>query len=173
MKRYFTIIGVLTLLIGSIWTVAYFQKSKIAMDLLGSDAKSFPTVTFKSVGNGQDVVLSPGKEGTLVHFWATWCPPCIAEMPELLEYLKSLGPKQRAYIIAGSDSISRVKKFLAKYDAVDLFNVQFLIDESGSSMKEMGTLKLPESYIYKGSGELSTKISGANNWKVFAPNLNL
>ena len=37
-------------------------------------------------------LVNPAERVTVVHFWATWCPPCMVEMPQVLESFKTLPP---------------------------------------------------------------------------------
>lgn len=51
---------------------------------------------------------------TLLNFWATWCPPCVKEMPELNRFHREFGPKGWKVIGLAIDGPTPVKEFLAK-----------------------------------------------------------
>jgi thiol-disulfide isomerase/thioredoxin len=51
----------------------------------------------------------------IVNFWATWCPPCVAEMPELSVLQTELAPKGIQIIGIGVDSPSAISEFAGKY----------------------------------------------------------
>lgn len=51
----------------------------------------------------------------LINFWATWCPPCVAEMPELADLQTELADKNLQIIGIGIDSPSNIQEFAAKY----------------------------------------------------------
>ena len=172
MKKHFIIAISFIVLTSVVWLTASFQKANISVNLLDlASSGHFPTVVVKNLA-GESITLTTGTKGTLIHFWATWCSPCLAEMPELLEYSHKLPVGYKVYIIAGSDKLKDVKKFLSKFKKRSA-NISFLFDESGEQMKAMGTFKLPETYIYNSAGKFISKIPGANNWKVFAPDLGL
>lgn len=50
----------------------------------------------------------------LLNFWATWCPPCVKEMPELDRFHREFGPKGWKVIGLAIDGPTPVKEFLAK-----------------------------------------------------------
>lgn len=50
----------------------------------------------------------------LLNFWATWCPPCVKEMPELDRFHREFGPKGWRVIGLAIDGPTPVKEFLAK-----------------------------------------------------------
>lgn len=50
----------------------------------------------------------------VVNFWATWCPPCVEEMPELSELHRELAPRGLAMIGIGIDTQPKIAEFAAK-----------------------------------------------------------
>jgi thiol-disulfide isomerase/thioredoxin len=67
--------------------------------------------------NGQTQTLAnyQGKM-LLVNFWATWCAPCVKEMPELSALQKEMQSKGVQIVGIGIDSPSNIKEFLQKYE---------------------------------------------------------
>jgi thiol-disulfide isomerase/thioredoxin len=51
----------------------------------------------------------------LVNFWATWCPPCVEEMPELVDLQNSSEIKNLQIIGIGIDSPSNIQQFTKKF----------------------------------------------------------
>jgi thiol-disulfide isomerase/thioredoxin len=71
--------------------------------------------TMKDAG-GQEHALSQWKDKPLVvNFWATWCPPCVEEMPELSALQNEIAPKGVQIIGIGIDSPSNIAEFASKY----------------------------------------------------------
>ena len=50
----------------------------------------------------------------LINFWATWCPPCVAEMPELVELQADMADRNVQIIGIGIDSPSNIQQFAEK-----------------------------------------------------------
>jgi thiol-disulfide isomerase/thioredoxin len=66
--------------------------------------------------NGRQQPLAQWKDKILVvNFWATWCAPCVDEMPELSELQDQIGPAGMQIIGIGIDSASNIAEFAAKY----------------------------------------------------------
>ncbi|WP_076593384.1 TlpA family protein disulfide reductase [Herminiimonas arsenitoxidans] len=51
----------------------------------------------------------------IINFWATWCAPCVEEMPELTELQTELLPKNIQILGVGIDSANNIREFAAKY----------------------------------------------------------
>lgn len=66
--------------------------------------------------NGKIQPLSQWQGKTLIiNFWATWCAPCVEEMPELTELQTELLPKNIQILGVGIDSANNIREFAAKY----------------------------------------------------------
>ena len=48
----------------------------------------------------------------MVNFWAPWCPPCVAEMPELVSLQNEMAAKNLQVVGIGIDSPSNIREFL-------------------------------------------------------------
>jgi thiol-disulfide isomerase/thioredoxin len=96
---------------------------------------------------------------TLVHFWATWCPPCITEIPAVLRLQKELAkPGEFAVLlIAVGDSPEKVKTFLGT--SAD----QALFDPRWEVAHRYGTFQVPETYLLV-NGKVADKFVGATDW---------
>ena len=68
-------------------------------------------------GSALDVAALKGKP-VVINFWATWCPPCIREMPDLAALAREMGD-QAAFLGIAADTDGNVKKFTAKNPGID------------------------------------------------------
>ncbi len=96
---------------------------------------------------------------TLVHFWATWCPPCIPEIPALQRLTRDFAghPEFTVLMVAVSDSSEKVRTFLGPGADMVLFDPQWEV------ANRYGTDKLPETYLVV-NGEVVRKFVGTQNW---------
>jgi thiol-disulfide isomerase/thioredoxin len=95
----------------------------------------------------------------ILNFWATWCPPCIDELPTLLALQQRL-PQITILAISEDDDPTEYHRFLAD-NHVDLLTLR---DPSNRVPHLYGTLKIPESYVIDRNGILRRKFVSAQNW---------
>lgn len=99
----------------------------------------------------------------LVNFWATWCPPCIQELPSMDELNQRFKGKAFTMIAISVDqSDEDVKKFLASLNRPPSFLI--LRDPKASVAKAWGTDRYPESYLLDKKTQIVEKFIGATNW---------
>jgi thioredoxin-like negative regulator of GroEL len=96
---------------------------------------------------------------TLVHFWATWCPPCIEETPALERLTRDFAGYREFSVlrIAVADSPPRVDSFLGTRSAGVLYDPQWDVAH------RYGTAQLPETYLVV-HGRIVEKFIGEVNW---------
>jgi cytochrome c biogenesis protein CcmG, thiol:disulfide interchange protein DsbE len=105
----------------------------------------------------------------VLNFWATWCPPCVDEMPSLEQLQKKLqGTDITILAVSVDDDADDYHRFL-KQHAIDLLTVR----ESGRKTdtgviapvsSSYGTFKVPETYIIDRNGVIRRKFIGEVNW---------
>lgn len=126
----------------------------------GQPAPDFELVTLE----GETVKLSDYKgKKVILNFWATWCPPCKAEMPHMQEFYeknKEQGIEILAVNLTNLDNgKTDIKKFVEEYELT--FTVP--LDEEGGVGMQYQTFTIPTSYIIDTSGVISKKIVGPMN----------
>ncbi len=97
---------------------------------------------------------------TLVHFWATWCPPCIDEIPSLLAYAREArqqDPRFQLLLVAVAEERAKAEAFVGETP----FPLYF--DGAWKAAHRFGTEKLPETHLVVG-GEIVASFIGATDW---------
>ncbi len=96
-----------------------------------------------------------------VNFWATWCPPCRAEMPSMQKLNQSL-PADRFQMltILSNDKPEMGEKFVKLID----FTAPVLLDPENKAYKAYGLTGVPETYIVDKHGILREAIIGPMHW---------
>lgn len=97
----------------------------------------------------------------VLNFWATWCPPCVEEMPSLNQFAQQMGPSGVVVLGISIDKDERAyRDFLQKQRLA--FQVARDPEENISS--SYGTFKWPETYVINTEGKVVQKYIGPRNW---------
>ncbi len=96
----------------------------------------------------------------VLNFWATWCPPCIQEMPSLVQLQKQLGDKVTILAVSEDDDDNAYKQFVRDHN-VDLLTVR---DTGQKTNAVYGTFKFPETFVIDSNGKIVRKFIGAQEW---------
>jgi thiol-disulfide isomerase/thioredoxin len=133
--------------------------------------------------DGQQVTLESLKGRTvLLNFWATWCTPCLQELPHIAALARKLKDRPITLVLISVDrewaEIDNMAKDIAGAhpakqgpwkDAVLLLqgrieNVVLLLDPDEKTAHTYGTRKYPETYLIGPAGNLKTKFVGPKAW---------
>ena len=98
----------------------------------------------------------------LLHFWATWCPPCLEELPSLYRLQSAIkDPAFELVTVSVDDSAKIVSDFFKKHRVPPL---PVLVDPSKKSAKAYGTTKFPESYLIGKDGKVLYRFVNKRDW---------
>ena len=105
--------------------------------------------------------VTPFTRGTIVHFWATWCVPCRAELPQRAAYAR----KQRIPLItiANDRSFADVDRFTREH----ALTIDVLLDRDGAFGRANHADKLPTTLIYDANGHVKERFTGAIDWRAY------
>lgn len=96
-----------------------------------------------------------------VNFWATWCPPCRAEMPSMQELSQSLPPESfQMLAILSNDQAEIAEKFAGGIG----FAAPILLDPENRAATAYGITGVPETYIVDKQGILREAVIGPLHW---------
>jgi cytochrome c biogenesis protein CcmG, thiol:disulfide interchange protein DsbE len=124
---------------------------------IGSAAPDF------SIQDDQTKVTLSQLRGQIVvlNFWATWCAPCVEEIPSLIDMQRRMKAKGVTVLAVSVDVDESAYHQFVKDHNVSLLTVR---DPSGKSNQLFGTFKFPETYIIDRNGVMRRKFIGAVDW---------
>lgn len=127
---------------------------------IGNIAPDFQLETL----DGETVKLSDLRgERVMVNFWATWCPPCRAEMPDMQKFHENTDVKILAVnLIDTESSREKVPEFL---DELGL-TFPVLLDEGSELATEYKIVAYPTSFMIDSDGRIQFKAPGAMNYDI-------
>lgn len=115
-------------------------------------------------GNGDKTSLDAYKgKLVLLNIWATWCPPCRAEMPSIDALQAELGGDdfQVVTVAMGRNPVASIKKFFAE---VGIENLPILRDPKQKFARSIGVIGLPTTIIINTEGQEIARLTGDADW---------
>jgi peroxiredoxin len=141
------------------WMAQPLPNTAVELPRLGQPVADFSLLDLQ----GRTVSLS-GLKGKVVfiNVWATWCQPCIDEMPTIQRLHDQLQPRGLEVLTVSLDPLGAqiVDPFLKKYG----LSFPVLLDVKSQIQKLYGTTGVPESFIIDKAGRLVEKVVGPRDW---------
>lgn len=147
---------------------AYFKTEKGDFFVL-EKGKAVPDFNFQTLDgrmhNYADYINGP----SFIHFWASWCAPCVVEFPELIEFAK-LNPAITVLAISSDRNEEAIERFLRLHAPNVPENFLIIHDKQQYlTQDKFGVFALPETFYVRPSGVLESHIIGAYaDWPTFS-----
>lgn len=133
--------------------------NKVGLEV-GNIAPDFELTTL----NGDTVKLSDYRgQRVMVNFWATWCPPCRAEMPDMEKFHQNKDITILAINLTETESTrSDVTEFIEKFE----LTFPVLMDETVKVANQYQIQPIPSSFMIDSNGTIQYKALGAMNYEL-------
>ncbi len=124
-----------------------------------SAAKELPI--FDRSGKKTDLSKEKGRL-VIVHFWATWCPPCVEEIPALSDFWDAY--KGRADIALYAISVDKDWKTIDEFSKKNPNRLPLYRDINAATSRRFGSTQYPETYVTNKNGRVLYRVQGAVQW---------
>ncbi len=131
-------------------------------DPLPEFLRNGPTPDFQLPDAAGHTVSLRGQLGhpVLLNFWATWCPPCVEEVPSLEDFARKIdGTDLRFLAVSVDDDWGTIRRFFIKGTQIGV-----LLDASHSVPKTFGTEQYPESFLIDAAGRVRYYFINKRDW---------
>ena len=136
----------------------------LASVLLPMDPPALPPEgVFMDAEGGEHRLDEFRGNGMVINFWATWCQPCIAEMPSLVTLSRAMAPYGIAVLTLSSDR-GGAAVVRAWYESRGITGLPVLLDPRGTMARAWGARGIPATYVVARDGTRRGYIEGAADW---------
>ncbi len=176
-------------ILGSVFIVLLKDKYLAALDTKSviHDTKSIQLDTFINLINTNNVIFDynnnefqkknllsisnelNSKNTVIFHFWASWCEPCINEIPDLIHFLNLnshlISSNELKIVFISQDyEYESLKKFIVSFPNIDSPSYIRIWDKNSVVSKEFGIDRLPATIIFN-KQQINKKFFGVVDWK--------
>jgi thiol-disulfide isomerase/thioredoxin len=131
--------------------------------------ETVPDFKIKTIDGGDVTMQQLRGKPLLLHFWATWCAPCIAEFPAMIDLIDRYDGKVALVALSGDTNPDLVPRFIASLPPdtqakIKKNPIYIAVDKDRSIAYEMFyTIKYPETVFVNKAGKMTHKIVGVFN----------
>ena len=137
--------------------------AQAAGKLVEGEPKPAPAFSFTDAeGKGHGAADFTG-QGLVVNLWATWCPPCVAEMPALDRAQAALSAEGVRVLALSSDRDGRAK-VEPFYRDRGIRHLGLWLDPRGAAQRALGARALPTTVIIDRKGQERARLEGPAEW---------
>ena len=121
-----------------------------------------PAFRLPALAGGEVDLASQRGKVVVLNFWATWCPPCVAEMPSLERLNRALGPEGLSVVTVSTDEDeAELQRFVSRL----ALTLPVLKDPGGRvAASEYHTTSYPETFVLDREGRLLEHVVGPAEW---------
>lgn len=125
-----------------------------------------PDFSYTSLFGAKGTLRDHKGKVVLLHFWASWCAPCLVEFPDLTELARAEQDNFIVLAVSTDDKVTDIEKFLTRTKIEVPVNMIIIQDEDKSISQDLyQSFKLPETYLITHNQDIMEKIVGPqDNW---------
>ncbi len=154
------VFATLLVIVGTIWIRSLVPPESPSGSLAFLSAASELPIFDRS---GKKIDLSKAKGRILIiHFWATWCPPCVEEIPALSRFWDKY--RDRSDISLYAISVDKDWKTIDAFSAKNPNRLPIFRDPDSHTSQRFGSTQYPETYITNRNGRVLYRVQGAIGW---------
>lgn len=161
-------VGVLAALqIGAVMTYLLVQRSRESKASASfaversSIAEVAPPIRAQRADGSALTLTWPAQRTRIVHFWATWCPPCVKELPGLLAFARDMRERGLEVVaIAVEDDWKDIATFFG-----GTVPPEVIVETDGAAHQRFGVSTLPDTYLVSPAGKVVERYHGARDWR--------
>ena len=158
----------LTLALGGLGLLALTRRA-LALDPLSgalvevNPPAAPPAFSFTTEAGARQTLADYGGKGVVLNIWATWCGPCIAEMPAL----DALAPRAAALgivvlpVSVDAQGLPTVQQFYREHG---IHSLPILLSPDGDIARAFKVVGIPASFIIDRAGRITAHLEGAVQW---------
>ena len=163
MKKYIILLSLIPLVIILILSYNYFTTSNTVDEY--SNFEKVPEFEIETIFGNSKHINDFDNNVILVHFWASWCPICVDELPYLTSLVEDYNGSISLIAISINDSKESVYNFFNDFVKKQNPNIYWVWDKDKTLSNDVfNTFKVPETYIVY-NNKIVQKITGRYEWK--------
>ena len=139
------------------------EKGVLKRFMLSEELLKVPNNTFYDNNKKEKKLSNYLGRSLVLNFWATWCAPCIKEMPDL-DRLHAILKSSNIDVLAVSEDIKGLDIVRKFYAANNLKELEILIDPKGKLIQAAGGLGLPTTILIDQQGYEVGRLLGVADW---------
>ena len=127
-----------------------------------------PNISFTTLAGqkfeGLEVLTEPM---VLINFWASWCVPCLVEIPALLELVKKEQGRIAVVFVSIDDTRAPMDAFIRRQGLTSAPEHTYWVWDEGKelSLKSFNVLRVPETFVLNDKRQIVTKVAGEIPWQ--------
>jgi cytochrome c biogenesis protein CcmG/thiol:disulfide interchange protein DsbE len=151
--------GIVAVVVAAAFAYVHLAENKGYALKAGSEAPGF---RLPSLAGGEVDLASQRGKVVVLNFWATWCPPCVAEMPSLERLHRALSPEGLSVVTVSTDEDeAALRRFVAERS----LTLPVLKDPGGRlAAGQYRTTGYPETFVLDRNGRVLQHVVGPAEW---------
>jgi thiol-disulfide isomerase/thioredoxin len=120
-----------------------------------------PPLALEDLGGNRHRLADYRGEVLLINFWATWCPPCIIEMPGMQRLKEKLAGRPFRILAV---NVKETEGTIWKFHKLVKVDFPLLQDRDGQASEDWQVVVYPSSFLVDASGEIRYQVTGMLEW---------